>query len=76
MVLEQRIGRIHRIGTIDTVIVQTILLRDSREADIYSRLIMRLNTIVGALAQDPEVRTQLLQAHPRRYLLGNAAHAL
>jgi superfamily II DNA or RNA helicase len=27
MVLEQRIGRIHRIGTIDTVIVQTILLR-------------------------------------------------
>jgi superfamily II DNA/RNA helicase len=36
MVLEQRIGRIHRIGTIDTVIVHTILLEGSREADIYS----------------------------------------
>ena len=66
MVLEQRIGRIHRIGTIDTVIVQTILLSGSREADIYSRLIIRLNTIVGALAQDPEVRTQYF----RRILAG------
>jgi hypothetical protein len=66
MVLEQRIGRIHRIGTIDTVIVQTILLSGSREADIYLRLITRLNTIVGALAQDPEARTQLF----RRILAG------
>jgi superfamily II DNA or RNA helicase len=66
MVLEQRIGRIHRIGTIDTVIVQTILLEGSREADIYSRLIMRLNIIVGALAQDPDVRTQYF----RRILAG------
>jgi superfamily II DNA or RNA helicase len=66
MVLEQRIGRIHRIGTIDTVIVQTILLEDSREADIYSRLITRLKTIVEVLAQDPEVRTQYF----RRILAG------
>jgi superfamily II DNA or RNA helicase len=66
MVLEQRIGRIHRIGTIDTVIVDTILLKDSREADIYSRLIVRLNVIVGALAQDPEVRAQYF----RRILAG------
>lgn len=36
MVLEQRIGRVHRIGTIETVIIDTILLRDSREADIYA----------------------------------------
>jgi hypothetical protein len=66
MVLEQRIGRIHRIGTINTVIVHTILLENSREADIYSRLIDRLNTIVGALVQDPEVRTQYF----RRILAG------
>ena len=58
MVLEQRIGRIHRIGTINTVIVHTILLQGSREADIYLRLIARLDRIVGALAQDPETRTQ------------------
>jgi superfamily II DNA or RNA helicase len=66
MVLEQRIGRIHRIGTIDTVIVQTILLSGSREADIYVRLIARLHMIVGALAHDPEARTQLF----RRILAG------
>jgi superfamily II DNA or RNA helicase len=66
MVLEQRIGRIHRIGTIDTVIVHTILLEGSREADIYSRLIDRLNRIVGALAQNPEDRTTYF----RRILAG------
>ena len=66
MVLEQRIGRIHRIGTINTVIIHTILLEGSLEANIYSRLIDRLNTIVGALAQDPEVRTQYF----RRILAG------
>lgn len=46
MVLEQRIGRVHRIGTIDTIIVDTILLKGSREADIYLRLTDRLLTIV------------------------------
>jgi superfamily II DNA or RNA helicase len=66
MVLEQRIGRIHRIGTIDTVIVNTILLDGSREADIYVRLIFRLNTIVMAVAQDPELRIQYF----RRILAG------
>ena len=66
MVLEQRIGRIHRIGTIDIVIVNTILLDGSREADIYVRLILRLNIIVTALTQNPEVRTQYF----RRILAG------
>ena len=51
MVLEQRIGRVHRIGTIDTVIVDTILLRNSREADIYMRLTARLFAIVNDLAK-------------------------
>ena len=52
MVLEQRIGRVHRIGTIDTVIIDTILLRNSREADIYERLTDRLLTIVSDLTED------------------------
>ena len=51
MVLEQRIGRVHRIGTIDEVIVDTILLRDSREADIYWRLTTRLWDIVNDLTE-------------------------
>lgn len=66
MVLEQRIGRVHRIGTIDTVIVHTILLEGSREADIYHRLMEVLNRIVSALAQNPERRAELF----RRILAG------
>ena len=51
MVLEQRIGRVHRIGTIYEIIVDTILLRDSREADIYWRLTKRLLDIVNDLTE-------------------------
>ncbi len=66
MVLEQRIGRVHRIGAINTVIVDTILLQGSMEADIYQRLIDRLTTIVGALADDPNQRAEYF----RRILAG------
>ncbi len=58
MVLEQRIGRVHRIGTIDTVIVDTILLKGSREADIYERLRERLLQIVIDLTDDERLRGQ------------------
>ena len=58
MVLEQRIGRVHRIGTVDTVIVDTILLKDSREADIYERLMQRLLAIVTDLTEDEAQRAQ------------------
>lgn len=58
MVLEQRIGRVHRIGTVDTVVVDTILLRGSREADIYTRLMQRLLTIVTDLTDDKNQQGQ------------------
>ena len=58
MVLEQRIGRVHRIGTIDTVVVYTILLKDSREADIYERLMQRLLEIVTDLTEDEAQQAQ------------------
>ena len=58
MVLEQRIGRVHRIGTVDTVVVDTILLKDSREADIYERLMRRLLAIVTDLTDDESLRGQ------------------
>ena len=35
MVLEQRVGRVHRIGSTKTIIVETILLRGSREAEVF-----------------------------------------
>ena len=58
MVLEQRIGRGHRIGSGDTVIVDTILLEGSREADIYERLMKRLLAIVDDLTDDERLRGQ------------------
>ncbi len=58
MVLEQRIGRVHRIGTVDTVIVDTILLKGSREADIYQRLQERLTEIVKDLTEDERKQAQ------------------
>ncbi|MXY65738.1 hypothetical protein F4212_03260 [Candidatus Poribacteria bacterium] len=58
MVLEQRIGRVHRIGTVDTVIVDTILLKDSREAEIYTRLMQRLLAIVTDLTEDERQQGQ------------------
>ena len=58
MVLEQRIGRVHRIGTIDTIIVDTILLEGSREADIYWRLMQRLLTIVNDLTESKIKRAE------------------
>ena len=58
MVLEQRIGRVHRIGTVDTVVVDAILLKGSREADIYERLMQRLLTIVSDLTDDEALQAQ------------------
>ena len=58
MVLEQRIGRVHRIGAINEIIVDTILLRKSVEADIYKRLTERLIDIVNELGKDETKKAQ------------------
>jgi superfamily II DNA or RNA helicase len=53
MVLEQRIGRVHRVGSVNTILVDTILLDGSRETEIYLALLDRLTTIVRQLGGDP-----------------------
>ena len=58
MVLEQRIGRVHRVGSVNTILVDTILLEGSRESDIYSRLLKRLYDVVTALASNPTEQQQ------------------
>jgi len=58
MVLEQRIGRVHRVGSANTILVDTILLSGSRESDIYSRLLERLYVVVTALASDSTEQQQ------------------
>ncbi|MGA3038957.1 MAG: helicase-related protein [Vulcanimicrobiaceae bacterium] len=61
MVLEQRVGRVHRIGSVKTIIVETILLRGSREAEVYDRITHRLHDIVRDLSSDPAEREALFR---------------
>jgi superfamily II DNA or RNA helicase len=61
MVLEQRVGRVHRIGSTRTILVHTILLRGSREADVLERITFRLQEIVRDLSADPTEREALFR---------------
>jgi hypothetical protein len=61
MVLEQRVGRVHRIGSTRTIIVETILLEGSREAEVFERITHRLQEIVLDLSSDPVEREALFR---------------
>jgi superfamily II DNA or RNA helicase len=61
MVLEQRVGRVHRIGSTRTILVETILLRGSREAEVLDRITHRLQEIVRDLSADPVEREALFR---------------
>jgi hypothetical protein len=61
MVLEQRVGRVHRIGSTRTILVETILLEGSREAEVFERITHRLQEIVRDLSPDPMEREALFR---------------
>lgn len=61
MDLEQRVGRVHRFGSRHTIIVDSVVTNQSREADAYGTAFNRLREIAQALAPDEE-RMQLLFA--------------
>lgn len=61
MVLEQRVGRVHRIGSTRTILVETILLEGSREAEVFERITHRLQEIVRDLSSDPIEREALFR---------------
>lgn len=61
MVLEQRVGRVHRIGSTRTIVVETILLKGSREAEVFTRITTRLQEIVRDLTADPLEREALFR---------------
>jgi superfamily II DNA or RNA helicase len=61
MALEQRVGRVHRIGSTKTILVDTILLAGSREADVFARITSRLESIVADLSADPTEREALFR---------------
>lgn len=52
MDLEQRVGRVHRFGSRQTILVDTIVVAGTREADAYRIARDKLRLIVGQL--DPE----------------------
>ena len=49
MDLEQRVGRVHRFGSRRTIIVDTVVVRDSREAHAYHAARQKLEVIARAL---------------------------
>jgi superfamily II DNA or RNA helicase len=51
MDMEQRVGRIHRFGSRETVIVDTVVVKDSREADAYSTARQKLRLITETLVE-------------------------
>jgi superfamily II DNA or RNA helicase len=55
MEMEQRVGRVHRYGSTSTVIVDTLVLKDSREQRVLERCRARLGQIVADLfGNDPQ----------------------
>ncbi|MGK3964051.1 helicase-related protein [Sorangium sp. So ce1667] len=58
MELEQRIGRVHRFLSKQTILVDTIVVKDSREVDIYAYAREKLTTIASTLV--PEDRFESL----------------
>jgi len=49
MEMEQRVGRIHRFGSRETVIIDTVVVKDSREADAYATARQKLFLIASTL---------------------------
>jgi len=52
MEMEQRVGRVHRYGSVETIIVDTLVLRDSREQRVLNRSRARLARITRDLDQN------------------------
>lgn len=49
MDMEQRVGRVHRFGSTRTIIVDTLVVKDSREADCYRVAREKLKRIAGTM---------------------------
>ena len=52
MELEQRVGRVHRFLSRKTIIVDTLVVKDSREADMYEVARAKMREIASSLAPD------------------------
>lgn len=52
MEMEQRVGRVHRFMSRRTIIVDTLVVKDSREADMYEVARQKLREVASSLAVD------------------------
>lgn len=57
MEMEQRVGRVHRFGSRQIVIVDTLVVRDSREADAYRIAREKLRRIAATLVEPERFET-------------------
>jgi superfamily II DNA or RNA helicase len=51
MDMEQRVGRVHRFGSRDTIIIDTVVVKDSREADAYRIARDKLRLIASTMVE-------------------------
>jgi SNF2 family DNA or RNA helicase len=51
MDMEQRVGRVHRFGSRETIIIDTVVVKDSREADAYRIAREKLRVITATLVE-------------------------
>lgn len=57
MEMEQRVGRVHRFGSRDTILVDTIVVRDSRETQAWRVARERLRSIASTLVSGDRFET-------------------
>jgi superfamily II DNA or RNA helicase len=55
MDLEQRVGRVHRFGSRETILVDTLVMRDSREEEAYAAADRKLRLIASTLVEQDRV---------------------
>ena len=54
MEMEQRVGRVHRFGSLQTIIVHTLVVQGTREVDAYRVAREKLRVAFADLARDPD----------------------
>ncbi len=57
MEMEQRVGRVHRFGSTETILVDTLVAKDSREAHMYKAAREKLSLIASTLGGGPRAET-------------------
>lgn len=57
MEMEQRVGRVHRFGSRQTILVDTLVVRDSREADAYRVAREKLHHIASTVVEPERFET-------------------